>query len=144
MNPRALWACAWLVAAVATVGSLSLSGIGPLGWNGLGMMPCELCWYQRILMYPIPVVVAAGLATRQPRLWATVLPLSLGGLLVASYHLLIQARPSLEAGQCFVGSCTGGDLLFGGIVSVPQLSFSAFLLVSAIGFAARTAERGRA
>lgn len=133
---RVLWTGAGLVALVATAGSLTLSGIGPLGWRGLGMLPCELCWYQRILMYPLPVVIGVALWRRLTGLHALVLPLSGAGLLVASYHVLLQARPRLEANACYVGSCTGGDALFGGLVTVPQLSFTAFLLVSALGVAA--------
>jgi len=127
---RYFWAAALLVSVVATLGSLSLSGIGPIGWRGFGYFPCELCWYQRILMYALPLVIGMGMWRRVKDLAFFVLPLSILGLLVASYHILIQARPDLEPGQCFVGSCTASETLFGGLVSIPQLSFIAFLLIT--------------
>ena len=141
---RAWWWMALAVATAATLGSLSLSGIGPLGWRGLGYFPCELCWYQRVLMYPIPLVVGVALARRARGFAWIVLPLAVAGFLVATYHVLIQANPALEAGQCYVGSCVGGDLLFGGLVSVPQLSWAAFLLVAALALMADRAEAAAA
>lgn len=138
---RRWWLLAFVVALVATLGSLSLSGIGPLGWRGLGYFPCELCWYQRILMYPLPLVVGVGAWKRIRGLAWIVLPLALAGFLVASWHVAIQAYPVLEANQCFVGSCVGGDTLFGGLVSVPQLSWTAFLIIALLGLAAEGAER---
>lgn len=125
------WAFAFVVSVVATLGSLSLSGIGPLGWRGWGYFPCELCWYQRILMYPLPIIIGIGAWRNMRDLAWIVAPFSVLGTFVASYHMLIQARPALESGQCFVGSCTGGDALWGGLVTVPQLSFAAFVLITA-------------
>lgn len=133
---RWIWAAALLVAIVATVGSLSLTGIGPTGWRGLGRYPCELCWYQRILMYPLVLVIGIGLWRRIADLAWLVLPLSLLGLAVASYHLAIQRWPFLEPAQCFVGSCTYPDPLFDGLVTVPQLSWIAFAMISALAGAA--------
>lgn len=134
MNPRTLVGAAFLVSLVASGWSLSLSGIGPLGWTGSGFFPCELCWYQRILMYPIPVILAVGLALRDERAALYAMPLALAGLLVAAYHILLQADPSLEAGQCFVGSCTIVERVFG--LAIPKLSLIAFALVSALSIGA--------
>lgn len=123
-------AAALVVSAVATVWSLSLSGIGPTGWRGQGLFPCELCWYQRILMYPLPVVLGIALWRRDVRAALYVLPLATLGFLVASYHVLLQANPALEPQQCYVGSCTAIERIFLGF-TVPQLSLAAFALVAA-------------
>src|SRR5690625_4474636 len=85
--PPAPW-LAVLIAAVATGGSLTYSEIA-------GFPPCELCWYQRILMYPLPLVL--GLAGWR-RDWAALrwyaLPMSLIGAAVAAYHVVVQRTPA--------------------------------------------------
>lgn len=129
---RLLLAGAFLVALVATAGSLNFSGIGPLGWRGMGLFPCELCWYQRILMYPIPILLGIALARRDASIALYVLPLAALGIAVASYHVAIQLRPAIEAGQCFVGSCTAVDYRFLGRFSIPQLSLAGFASVAAL------------
>lgn len=129
MSPRGWLAGAFVVSLVATVWSVSLSGIGPTGWIGWGLFPCELCWYQRILMYPLPVILGIGLARRDERVGVYVLPLALLGGLVATYHVLLQGNPSLEAGQCFVGSCTVVDKTFFAL-TIPKLSLIAFALTA--------------
>lgn len=63
---------ALLAAWVATCGSLFFSEV--LGW-----LPCVLCWYQRILMYPLAIIIAIGLLRRDDRLHLYVLPFSLLG-----------------------------------------------------------------
>lgn len=65
-DPRRLLASATVVAGVATAGSLYLS-------LGLGLVPCELCWYQRVLMYPLVVVLGVAAAEGRPGAWRTVL-----------------------------------------------------------------------
>lgn len=127
---RLLWPSAFVVSLVATVASLNFSGIGPTGWRGMGLFPCELCWYQRILMYPLPVIIGIGLLRREARLHLYVLPLSVLGVVVAAYHVLLQFNPALEAGQCFVGSCTTADYLFLDVFSIPQMSLTAFVLIT--------------
>lgn len=131
MNPRLLLAAAFVVSLVASVWSISLSGIGPTGWSGFGLFPCELCWYQRILMYPLPILLGVGLARRDPAVGWYALPLAIAGILVASYHVVLQAAPSLETGQCLVGSCTFVDRTFFGL-TIPKLSLIAFTLVAAL------------
>jgi disulfide bond formation protein DsbB len=123
---RLLLAAATLVAAVATAGSLHFS-------LGLGLVPCRLCWYQRILMYPLVVVVAVATLERRPGVWRTALPLSLGGVVVAAYHVVLQVRPA-TGGACEIGaSCAAIQYpMAGGLLTIPRLSLIAFLLVSVL------------
>ena len=51
---------AWIVATVTTLGSLYYS-------EHAGFVPCELCWYQRIVMYPLVIVLGVGVAAARPR-----------------------------------------------------------------------------
>jgi disulfide bond formation protein DsbB len=136
MHVRHLLAALTLVAGVATAGSLFFS-------LGLGLVPCTLCWYQRILMYPL--VVVGGVATLETRAgaWRTVLPLSVAGTAIAAYHVYLQVRPA-AAGTCGIGqSCAAVQYpMLGGLLTIPRLSLVAFLLVS--GLALVVAARDRA
>ena len=135
---RSLLALGTLVAAVGTVGSLYFS-------LGLGLVPCELCWYQRILLYPLIVVLGVATLDDRPRVARTVLPLSGLGVVVAAYHVLLQLRPTLEA-TCSVGGGCSSILypMAGGLLTIPRLSLTAFVLVTALtlgAWAARPARR---
>jgi disulfide bond formation protein DsbB len=108
---------------VATAGSLYLS-------LGLGLAPCELCWYQRILMYPLVVVLGVAAAERRAGVWKTVLPLSVFGTGVAAYHSYLQAT-TVACG--FAGDCAA--VLWRAPVvglTVPNLSLVAFVLVTGL------------
>ncbi len=121
---RYVLTAATVVACVATAGSLYLSVV-------LGLHPCDLCWYQRILMYPLVVVL--GVATYEKRLavYRTALPLSVGGLGVAGYHSWLQLTSD---GTCsFGGGCAAIQYRLQPLgLSVPNLAFVAFGLVTAV------------
>ena len=122
-SDRALLVAGTLVAGVATLGSLWFS-------LGLGLVPCELCWYQRILMYPLVVVLGVAAFENRAAVWLTTLPLSVGGLAVAAYHSYLQAVTV----TCGFGSCAAVQWrapLVG--LSIPNLSLVAFLLLTAVG-----------
>ncbi|WP_123539013.1 disulfide bond formation protein B [Halosimplex salinum] len=120
-GPRPRLAFGGLVAAVATAGSLYFS-------LGLGLVPCELCWYQRILMYPLVVVFGVALAEDRPGVYRTVLPLSAVGVALAAYHSWLQVS---GGGQCSPGGgCSVVQLRVVGL-SIPNLSLIAFLLITA-------------
>ena len=109
-----------LVAVIATVGSLYFSEV-------MGLIPCELCWYQRILMYPLVLVV--GVAALEDRLgvYRTALPLSVAGTAVAAYHSYVQV--AAESTTCTVGGC--GSVQFRLLsLTIPNLSLVAFVLIS--------------
>ncbi|MFC4359230.1 disulfide bond formation protein B [Halobium salinum] len=120
---RALLVAATVVAAVATLGSLGFSLV-------LGLVPCELCWYQRILMYPLVVVLGVAAVDRTPTVWRMALPLSTFGTVVAAYHVYLQVTPS--GITCSFGGACAAVLypMAGGLLTIPRLSLLAFLLVS--------------
>jgi disulfide bond formation protein DsbB len=115
---------AWLVAAIATLGSLFLD-------KALGMAPCSLCWFQRVFMYPLAIVLLVGLLPLDRRVIRYALPLAGLGWLLAYYHLLIHAGIIPESLQpCGVGpSCSQDELNLFGFVSIPMLSLLAFTTV---------------
>ena len=129
-------AFALLVALVATLGSLYYSEVR-------GFIPCTLCWYQRILMYPLVVILLVGLIRRDPGVAAYVLPLSLLGILVASYHYSLQLGLwGGESAACRVGvPCSGRYVNYLGFITIPFQALTAFILISGLTLAARAAGR---
>jgi disulfide bond formation protein DsbB len=117
-------AIAAFVAVIATGGSLYLSEIANL-------VPCELCWYQRIGMYPLVPLLAIALLRRDLGAWRYGLPLSVVGLAISTYHVTIQWMPALDVGTCGVGaSCTARYVAVFGFVSIPTMAGAAFLFIS--------------
>lgn len=126
----------WLAAAVAitaSLGSLYLSEIAHL-------IPCTLCWYQRIAMYPLAVIlpIAAFRRDHGIRLYAAVIA-GVGGV-IALYHRLIQIYPQLDKTSCAaVGPpCSAPWFEVFGFISIPYMALSGFLLIMALLWADRT------
>ncbi len=128
-------AWAWAVAATAMLGSLYLSEIAQL-------VPCSLCWYQRIAMYPLVFVLGVGALRADAAVWRYVLPIAAVGLVIAVYHVTIQWQPSLDVGACTSGApCTGRYLAVFGFISIPTMAGAAFLLIISLMLGVRTLER---
>ncbi len=121
-----VFAC-WLLASVATLGSLFFSEV-------MGHPPCVLCWYQRICMYPLVLILPAGLFPFDRNILRYALPLSLLGLLIAVFHLLLVAGYIPESIKpCVQGiPCTEVQIVWFGFVTIPLLSAASFLLISAL------------
>jgi disulfide bond formation protein DsbB len=118
---------AWLVALIATAGALFLGEV-------MGMTPCVLCWYQRIAMFPLAVVLGIGLLDRDQRSVHYALPLAWAGWAVALYHCLIFWGVIAEAlAPCSKGSsCADADVQVAGVVPISLLSLLAFTAVLAL------------
>lgn len=116
---------AFAQASVATAGSLYFSEVA-------GLVPCLLCWYQRILMYPLVIILAVGILRRDKYLPDYVLPFSVLGMVVATYHYLLQQGVIAEAAApCQAGiSCTTKQVEWLGFVTIPVLAFAAFLVIT--------------
>lgn len=117
---------AFIQAWIATLGSLYLSEI--LHWR-----PCILCWYQRILMYPLIVILGIAIIRRDKNVVFYVLPLTVLGSIIAFYHYLLQMTPlsKITPVSCGAyGPCKEVQALFLGFITVPFLSLTAFLVIS--------------
>ena len=115
---------AWIQSLAALFGSLYFSEIAHFP-------PCTLCWYQRIFMYPLALLIPVGIFHKDRNLPYYVLPLSLLGTLVAFYHNLVyfQIIPD-SLSPCAIGvSCTTKFIEFFGFVTIPFLSFLGFLFI---------------
>ena len=121
MGPWQLLMTAWLVALVASLAALFLGEI-------VGQTPCNLCWFQRVFMFPLAVVLGIGCHEDDRSVWRYALPLAVLGGLVAAYHSRLYGcalAPSLP--PCGAeASCSRGDMLLAGVVPLPFLSLAAF------------------
>jgi disulfide bond formation protein DsbB len=114
---------AWVVAFLATSGSLYFSEVA-------GYVPCTLCWYQRIAMYPLVVILAIAAFRRDPGgRWYGV-GLAAVGAAIAAYHVALEWIPSLDTGACDAAApCTLVWFRVFGVLSLPTLALIAFLLI---------------
>lgn len=114
---------AWLVATVATLGSLYLS-------EGAHFVPCRLCWYQRIAMYPLVVVLGLGWLRRDANARLTAAVLAGLGLAVNLYHLAVELWPSIEGSSCDpTNPCSLRWIEVWGLWTIPRMATVAFALV---------------
>lgn len=113
---------AWVGSLVAMLGSLYFSEIRHFP-------PCVLCWYQRICMYPLTVLLAVGIITRDRNIYKYVLPLTIVGLGISIFHNLLYYNILPEAAApCIAGiSCTTKFIEWFGFVTIPLLSGLGFL-----------------
>jgi disulfide bond formation protein DsbB len=121
-----VWAprLAGATAVVATVGSLYLSEVADL-------VPCRWCWFQRVAMYPLALLLPVGIVTGDRGVRRYALPMSMIGLVISIWHYLLQNFPSLEdADSCnILNPCTFKYAWKFGFVSVPYMAGSGFLLI---------------
>ena len=122
---EALAYAAWIIALLATVGSLFFSEV-------MNLPPCVLCWYQRIATYPLVLVIGVGIVLRDRRMKYYALPLSLGGLAIAVYHnLLYYGFIPDSITPCTQGiSCTSVQIEWLGFITIPLLSLAAFIVMT--------------
>lgn len=115
---------AWLVAIVATGGSLYFSEIA-------GFIPCELCWYQRILMYPLVILLGIACFKGDKYIIPYVLPLSIIGGCFSIYHYSEQkfGTPSFCTG---VAPCSGEYINWLGFITIPLMALTAFVLITVV------------
>jgi disulfide bond formation protein DsbB len=126
VRPSAL-PLALLVAAVATAGSLYLSEVA-------NFVPCTLCWYQRIAMYPLVPLTAVALWRRQgPLVGPYMLALAVPGAAVSLFHVLVERFPDLDGGVCTAGvPCSFIWVERLGYLTIPTMALSGFVLIAVL------------
>lgn len=117
---------AFLISLMAAVGSFVLSNI-------LNFLPCELCWWQRAFMYPLPFVLGAALVQKKLDVFWYAFPMTVVGGAIALYHYILQMSPKV-ASVCSVSvvSCSEKQIEILGFMTIP---FGALLAFGAIGVA---------
>ncbi len=114
-------------AIVAFLGSMYFSNIA-------GYPPCVLCWYQRILMFPLVLTLIVGIVRKDRLVHLYVLPAAIIGWIISLYHNLLYYKwiPDTLA-PCTTGvSCTTKFIEYFGFVTIPFLAFVAFSVIIAL------------
>lgn len=125
-NTTSAWGplfAAWMAALVATLGALFIGEV-------MGQTPCVLCWYQRVFMFPLAIVLGVGVFREDTRVWLYAGPLALVGFLIAAYHSLLYFGFVAEALKpCGKGpSCSDAAMTILGM-PIPLLSLASFAVV---------------
>ncbi len=132
---------AFSVAAVATAGSLWFSEVGDF-------VPCEYCWYQRIFMYPLVVVLGVEVWRPEARSvrgggrmlrWRT-LPFTVCGLFLSAYHVQLQWFPEQGSSCDLTAPCTQQWVDEFGFVSLPLMAFLGFAAITVLVLAATVSD----
>jgi disulfide bond formation protein DsbB len=129
---------AWGFALVATAGSLFFSEVSDF-------IPCRLCWFQRIGMYPLAAILLIAAIRRDYRGAALYgLPLAIFGTIVASYHIYIENHPEAETAACKIGApCATKWIDKLGYITIPTLALTAFLAIIVLLSMALSRSRSR-
>lgn len=118
-----------LQAGIAMAGSLFFSEV-------MNLPPCVLCWYQRIAMYPIVILIAIGIIRKDRKAYISVLALSIPGLAISIYHNLLYWKILPESiSPCMLGvSCTTKFFEWFGFITIPFMALVAFTVVTLLAF----------
>ena len=118
---------AWLIATASTLGALFFGEV-------MKLPPCSLCWYQRIFMFPLALVLPFGLVPFDRKVVRSMLPLAGIGLLLAAIHVLIvEGVISERIAPCRQGvPCSETVIEWFGFVTIPLLSLAAFATIAVL------------
>lgn len=129
--------CGALVALGATVGSLLIS-------YGFGIPACDLCWFQRTMIYPLAIITLVAWWRSDVEVWEYVLPLAGIGALIGLYQHVMQVWPSLGLACGSVAtsaSCAARYMFEFGYITLPLLGVTTCVLVAVFAWEARKASR---
>ena len=112
----------FLIAVTATIGSLFFSELA--NYN-----VCNLCWYQRIMMYPLVLISGIMLIRKTKEYLFIIIPMSIIGSAIALYHYLIQVIPNNTSCGIDGVSCVMKPFLTFGYISIPMMALTAFLAI---------------
>jgi disulfide bond formation protein DsbB len=127
---------AWIVATVTTLGSLYYS-------EHAGFIPCELCWYQRIVMYPLVLVLGIAALRRDRKVWITGLAFVVVGAPLSLYHWLVERVPAFaDTTSCSLDvPCTAPWFEKLGFITLAWMAMSSFLLIGVLMVCALVGDR---
>lgn len=119
----------WAVSVIATLGSLYFSEV-------LQYIPCELCWFQRILMYPIAILLGMAYIRKDYKMSLYGMVLAVIGGSISIYHYLVQKVPAMqELGKsCGIIPCNTDYINWLGFITIPFLALIAFVLIAGLNF----------
>ena len=114
----------WTQTLVAVMGSLFYSEV-------MGYIPCEICWFQRIIMYPLVIIYGVAAIKRDLTIALPGLILSGIGILTSTFHYLLQKSPLLHevGGSCELVPCNLQYVNYFGFITIPFLAGTAFIVI---------------
>lgn len=117
----------WATSVIATLGSLYFSEI-------LQYEPCKLCWFQRIFMYPMAILLLIAYLQKDSRFSRYAMVLSAIGGTISIYHYSLQKLPFLKDGLDFCGRipCSAQYINWAGFITIPFLALVAFAIIFSI------------
>jgi len=126
-----------IVGALGGTGTWIAAGIALLAMGGslwfsesAGFPPCQLCWYQRIAMYPLVVVLGIAAIRRSATGRITGITIAAIGLTVSAWHILVENYPSLDSGGCDPDNpCTIRWVEGLGFWTIPRMAAASFALI---------------
>jgi disulfide bond formation protein DsbB len=122
IRPIALW-LAFAVAAVSMAGSLYMSEVA-------GFVPCALCWYQRIAMYPLVVILGVAALRRDPGVARYAVPVAGIGAFLSLWHIGVERLPGIPSGSCSIDvPCSLIYVERFGFVTIPTMALLGFLAI---------------
>ncbi len=137
-----LWVGIFLQALVAMMGSLYYSTFGDPVKNmssgnlfsfGDGFQPCTLCWYARILMYPLVLMSYIAIAKKDKSFSDYVLPLAILGIGLEAYHYALQKLPISSVFGCSLENpCSALQVSYFGFITIPFLALVAFIVIAVL------------
>lgn len=117
---------AWVIALVASLGAIFIGEV-------LGQEPCNLCWYQRIAMFPLALILGLACLYNDFSIRRYALPLAIAGGAVALWHTLLYVGLISEAiVPCSVNgpSCTDANMTILGVIPLPMISLASFIVIA--------------
>ncbi|MFY0546261.1 disulfide oxidoreductase [Brevibacillus sp. H7] len=117
----------WVISLIAFGGSLYFSEV-------MKFIPCELCWYQRIFMYPLVILLGVAYAKKDFSMSRYAVILSVIGGSISLYHYLIQKVPALHewGSACGIIPCNTDYINWLGFITIPFLALVAFILIAGL------------
>lgn len=118
---------AWTLALLSAAGSLFFSEV-------MDLPPCVLCWYQRIAMYPLVLIIGVGIALKDSKWKLYAVPLALIGLAISVYHNLVYYGVIPESlTPCTQGvSCSERQIEWLGFITIPLMGLVSFIIIAAL------------
>lgn len=116
---------AFIITFLTTLGSFAYSSL----WE---LPPCPLCWYQRIFMFPLPIILLVALYRKDAGAWFYVRALALVGVIISAYQSVLQTGLFGQSLFCEPGSiesCSIPEIQVFGFVTIPLMAFVTFLAV---------------
>ena len=123
---------AWVMSCLSLLGSLYMSDV-------LHFEPCHLCWYQRICLYPLVIILGMAICRASTDVVPYLIPQIVIGACLSAYQIIIQEFPALQAIKlCGSGpSCTDKIDIGLGIISLPMMGMGVFIMIGWLLFKAR-------